>query len=455
MRNKTALITVSATVLYVSLLTVSPTLGITTAMFRFDSETDNGDDTFTYTEDIGGVDFLMVLSQNEIDGELKNAELSDNVPPFAPTDSMSMFYHGAHEILTIDVVTAAFNPNPNPGANFGQRTVEFWYKSHNAWSVDEILTYNDTHAFGKTSAWDIHQTHAWNPIHGTQNGVFGLRQWYWGTNPDNPDQFVAAAKRTRSFDPPGNDPFNPAGDGMVIPEDEGGVFLTTTDASQFDPALNGLSAPLPDGGWSHLAFTVDLPNNDARTYINGIEVTTEFVGGTFEGIDFDFSASNLPVSLGRDSSGNFGGGGLGFLIDDLRFSDMVLSPGDGCGGPGVMAWNTSLSPGAVCGQVVGPGTGSGPLPGDANNDDLVTGADLISVQQNFGTAYPSDPSCDGMGLGDANSDCLVTGADLITVQQNFGNVAGGQDAALPEPATAILILFGLSSCIQRRHELGR
>ncbi len=50
---------------------------------------------------------------------------------------------------------------------------------------------------------------------------------------------------------------------------------------------------------------------------------------------------------------------------------------------------------------------------------------------------------------------VVTGADLITVQQNFGNVAGGQDAALPEPATAILILFGLSSCIQRRHELGR
>ena len=58
------------------------------------------------------------------------------------------------------------------------------------------------------------------------------------------------------------------------------------------------------------------------------------------------------------------------------------------------------------------------LLGDANKDDQVTGADLISVQQNFGMVGPIPL------LGDANNDGQVTGADLISVQQNFGSVLG-------------------------------
>ena len=84
-----------------------------------------------------------------------------------------------------------------------------------------------------------------------------------------------------------------------------------------------------------------------------------------------------------------------------------------------------------------PGTGL--LLGDANKDGQVTGADLISVQQNFGNvgAVPLQ--------GDANNDGQVTGADLISVQQNFGNVLGPASAAVPEPATlGLLALAGLS-----------
>ena len=58
------------------------------------------------------------------------------------------------------------------------------------------------------------------------------------------------------------------------------------------------------------------------------------------------------------------------------------------------------------------------LLGDANKDGQVTGADLISVQQNFGNVGPTPLQ------GDANNDGQVTGADLISVQQNFGNVLG-------------------------------
>jgi hypothetical protein len=78
------------------------------------------------------------------------------------------------------------------------------------------------------------------------------------------------------------------------------------------------------------------------------------------------------------------------------------------------------------------------LLGDANQDGLVTGADLISVQQNFAEtgAVPLQ--------GDANHDGLVTGADLISVQQNFGKTLGPAGATVPEPATAaLLIILGM------------
>ena len=57
----------------------------------------------------------------------------------------------------------------------------------------------------------------------------------------------------------------------------------------------------------------------------------------------------------------------------------------------------------------------------------------------FGTDY-TNGVCDGLGLGDANDDCLVTGLDLISVQQNFGHPLV---APIPEPAAiAALVIVG-------------
>lgn len=60
----------------------------------------------------------------------------------------------------------------------------------------------------------------------------------------------------------------------------------------------------------------------------------------------------------------------------------------------------------------------GSLAGDANKDSIVSGQDLISVQQNFGKVGPVPLQ------GDANDSGDVTGADLISVQQNFGKTGG-------------------------------
>ncbi len=99
----------------------------------------------------------------------------------------------------------------------------------------------------------------------------------------------------------------------------------------------------------------------------------------------------------------------------------------------------------------------GPPPtllGDSNNDNQVTGADLIAVQQNFGTVDKNNPT-DGLLVGDANDDGQVTGADLITVQQNFGNVLA---APVPEPAMLVLMSLGSLGFLRRsmaRPQYGR
>ena len=89
------------------------------------------------------------------------------------------------------------------------------------------------------------------------------------------------------------------------------------------------------------------------------------------------------------------------------------------------------------------------LAGDTNNDLLVSGLDLIAVQQNFGKVDPNMPT-DGRFLGDANDDGLVTGIDLITVQENFGKTV--VPTAIPEPAAAVIYVTLSAFCAVRTRQ---
>jgi hypothetical protein len=76
------------------------------------------------------------------------------------------------------------------------------------------------------------------------------------------------------------------------------------------------------------------------------------------------------------------------------------------------------------------------LPGDANLDGTVNGADLNTVLSNFNQI--------GMGWrqGDFNYDGTVNGADLNTLLSNF-NQHSSVGAAVPEPSTVLLAAAGL------------
>jgi uncharacterized repeat protein (TIGR03803 family) len=72
------------------------------------------------------------------------------------------------------------------------------------------------------------------------------------------------------------------------------------------------------------------------------------------------------------------------------------------------------------------------LPGDANGDGTVNGADLNTVLSNYNQS--------GMDLahGDFNGDGTVNGADLNTVLSNY-NQSAAATAAVPEPTSPILL----------------
>jgi len=90
--------------------------------------------------------------------------------------------------------------------------------------------------------------------------------------------------------------------------------------------------------------------------------------------------------------------------------------------------------------------------GDADNERGITGGDLLAVTNNFGNTGLAD----GLLLGDADDDGAVSGSDLLAVINNFGAdgphctmVPALNVAAIPEPASIVLLVGGLLLAISR------
>ncbi|MBA3483696.1 MAG: hypothetical protein H0T51_17955 [Pirellulales bacterium] len=96
---------------------------------------------------------------------------------------------------------------------------------------------------------------------------------------------------------------------------------------------------------------------------------------------------------------------------------------------------------SVAGLVIFEGS-VGPLPGDFNGDGVVDAADLASWKTGFGTIAGGARS-----QGDADGDHDVDGGDLLTWQRQLGSSAPAvsSNAAVPEPATLLLIIVATAS----------
>lgn len=304
-----------------------------------------------------------------------SVNLSADVPAVI---GAGMSVHSAAAIGMDTPITG--NGNFSPGTT-GQITAEFWYKSLLADTTRLILTQDEFNSFGAGNGWTIQQELP------NVSGNFGVRLFLTDSGYQN---------------------LNGLG-GNVEP---GHIMAFRT------PDL------LHTNQWYHLAFTVDLGTGTGHIYVDGVK--RSFVSGF--GLDtMNFGAkTNAPLRMGALSSASGGSFFQGnFRLDELRFSDTALLPGNGSG-VGELAWNVSLAALPV-------------LFGDANYNGQVTGLDLIAVQQNFATTGPI-----GQLIGDANYDGQVTGRDLITVQQNFGIIAGGfGPVSLPEPSVALVLGIGV------------
>jgi hypothetical protein len=86
------------------------------------------------------------------------------------------------------------------------------------------------------------------------------------------------------------------------------------------------------------------------------------------------------------------------------------------------------------------------MPGDYNDDDIVNAADYVVWRKRLGQTVAAGTSADGDGNG------VIGQPDLAVWRAAFGNTAGGTGsrAAVPEPATGLLLLLGIGYRISGR-----
>ena len=89
------------------------------------------------------------------------------------------------------------------------------------------------------------------------------------------------------------------------------------------------------------------------------------------------------------------------------------------------------------------------IPGDANWDGVVDAADYIALKRSFGMASGARYQD-----GDFDGDHDVDWDDLVILQGSFGQGTGGTPT-IPEPGSAMLLVFGAAALLRRRASIGR
>ena len=83
---------------------------------------------------------------------------------------------------------------------------------------------------------------------------------------------------------------------------------------------------------------------------------------------------------------------------------------------------------------------AGSLPGDADENGVVNAADYITLKRNMGQATGAV-----LADGDFDGDGDVDWYDLQILQGNYGKTSAGASGTIPEPGSAILLMFGAAA----------
>ncbi len=191
-----------------------------------------------------------------------------------------------------------------------------------------------------------------------------------------------------------------------------------------------------DNTWEHVAFVVDRTNAEFWIYVDGEAETTYKFGWTSEAwkpnlipetvVDIKLDQSDLKLGDKNEKTGFEG------LLDDYAIYDVALTPNQVA-----LLADGSKNPANLF--------ASDPT-GDADGDGDVDAADYIALKthmgQKTGAVLPD---------GDFDGDTDVDWDDLQILIGDFGAAsAGAGPSAVPEPASAMLLMFGAAALLRRR-----
>jgi hypothetical protein len=237
---------------------------------------------------------------------------------------------------------------------------------------------------------------------------------------------------------------------------------TTTPGSTF-PA-GGINPTLPENAGLGISWSQHLENNAGGNPVN-VNVAVQIAGGNW----YASSAIFPTGTVGQGAQGNYDPQSMLYSPAKANWLNLTIgaTPAEGVtiGAQPALDLSGNITGIGFIGSMVVQSTvhidfvdvGIPPVPGDVNGDrivDLVN--DYATIRSNFGLSVPSRLEGDVTGDGVVNLFDFAQWKDRYLMNPGAGAGDGsmaffdGLLAAVPEPATAVLLVFGLPLVLVRR-----